>query len=523
MTTRPVVLIADDDPAVRSLLQRAMDRQGFETVLVGNGQEAIDVIARRDVAVLLLDVHMPVLDGLETLRRIRTDQHSRTLPVVLITGADAVSDRVRGLESGADDYIVKPFAIPEVTARVRAQIRGRAAWEGELEQGRMHRRRLAAAVEELPRDSGLVALATSLVDRIPNVLDLDGAAILHFGHGSVQAIASGGLLRAVYPASRPLARQRGREVASRARSGAWLEGSAGSADDVDVAYVPFRLGPTPRPLGCLVYALRPGGSSGPLSHRLPDLIDATGFIVAVLRPAVEQAETADAATNRILRVISRHEFAIHLQPIVRLDTGEVVAVEALTRFADGIRPDVQFGEAAALGLGLTLQRTALSSAIVVAASLPPAVALSVNLSADVLLLEPTLRAIIAGADRPLIVEVTEHERIDDYAAVRSALADLGPNVKLAIDDAGSGYASLRHILALEPDYVKLDIEWVHGIDTDPVRRALVSGLAHFATETGCELIAEGIETEAELRVIRELGIQLGQGYLLGRPQPSGEA
>jgi EAL domain-containing protein (putative c-di-GMP-specific phosphodiesterase class I) len=119
----------------------------------------------------------------------------------------------------------------------------------------------------------------------------------------------------------------------------------------------------------------------------------------------------------------------------------------------------------------------------------------------------------------LIVELTEHERIDDYVAVGSALDRLGPNVKLAIDDAGSGYASLRHILALQPAYVKLDIEWVSGIDRDPVRRALVTGLAYFATETGCELIAEGIETQEELEALRALGVQLGQGFLLGRPMP----
>ena len=145
--------------------------------------------------------------------------------------------------------------------------------------------------------------------------------------------------------------------------------------------------------------------------------------------------------------------------------------------------------------------------------------MSVNLSADVLQLEPPLQRITAAAGRPLIVEITEHERIDDYAAVRAALQALGPNVKLAVDDAGSGYASLRHILALQPAYVKLDIEWVRGLDREPVRRALVSGLAYFATETGCELIAEGIETQEELQALRDLGIGLGQGYLLGRPAP----
>jgi EAL domain-containing protein (putative c-di-GMP-specific phosphodiesterase class I) len=145
------------------------------------------------------------------------------------------------------------------------------------------------------------------------------------------------------------------------------------------------------------------------------------------------------------------------------------------------------------------------------------VALSLNVSADALQHDPALRDLLAEKGRTIIVELTEHERIDDYEAVRAALASLGPSVRLAIDDAGSGFASLRHIFALKPSYVKLDIEWVRHIDEDPIRRALVSGLVHFAAETGCELIAEGVETEAELEALRDLGVRLGQGYLLGRP------
>src|SRR5258707_8023678 len=165
-----------------------------------------------------------------------------------------------------------------------------------------------------------------------------------------------------------------------------------------------------------------------------------------------------------------------------------------------------------------MERAAVAAAVATVVSLPKHVALSVNLSADVLQHEPTLLALFASTDRAIIVELTEHERIDDYVAVRSALGRLGPNVKLAIDDAGSGFASLRHIFALEPAYVKLDIEWVRGIESDPVRRALFSGLVYFASETGCELIAEGIETDAEVEALRELGIMLGLGYLPGLPE-----
>jgi EAL domain-containing protein (putative c-di-GMP-specific phosphodiesterase class I)/CheY-like chemotaxis protein len=525
---RPLILAADDEPTVRSLLKRVLEREGFDLILVDNGVDVLETIGRLPIDLVLLDMDMPLKGGLEVVSEIRADERLRTLPIILITGSATEADRVRGLETGADDYLIKPFAIEELAARVRAHFRSQEAWAKEVARGREGRRRLTAELDTIPRNLPLVMLSSTLVDRLIRVLDLDGVSILHFGRGGgVRAIASAGVLKSRFPVSRPLGRALGREVAARAESGPWLEDaerlSSDTADGVDVAYVPFRLGTTSKPLGCLTFALEPGAPSGPLSHRLADLIDATDYIVSVLRPAVEQAETTDAGINRIQRVISRREFTIHLQPIVRLETGEVVAVEGLARFASDVPPDVQFAEAASLGLGLALERAALLAAIEAAWSLAPEVAVSVNLSGDVLQHEPSLARIIANARRPVILELTEHEPIHDYDALRVAIAGLGPGAKLAVDDAGSGYASLRHILALQPAYVKLDMEWVHNIDRDPVRRSLVTGLAYFARSTGCELIAEGIETSAELAAVRELGISYGQGYLLGRPAPPEES
>jgi EAL domain-containing protein (putative c-di-GMP-specific phosphodiesterase class I) len=109
--------------------------------------------------------------------------------------------------------------------------------------------------------------------------------------------------------------------------------------------------------------------------------------------------------------------------------------------------------------------------------------------------------------------------VADYGALREAVADLGRGVEIAVDDAGAGFASLRHVIELRPDYVKLDITLIRGVGDDDARRALVAGMVHFAAETGCLLVAEGIETEAELEALRQLGVGLGQGYLLGRPGP----
>lgn len=124
-------------------------------------------------------------------------------------------------------------------------------------------------------------------------------------------------------------------------------------------------------------------------------------------------------------------------------------------------------------------------------------------------------------NRPLILEITERTAVDDYPRTRKAVRALGDQVRLAVDDAGAGFASLRHIAELRPDYVKLDMGLVRRIDRDPARQALVAGMVHYALQSGCTLIGEGIETENERRVLRRLGVGFGQGYLLGRPAKAG--
>ena len=124
------VLVVDDEPAVRDSLRRALQLEGYEVELAGDGLEALERLASTDgVDALLLDVSMPRLDGLETCRRLRRDGNA--LPVLMLTARDAVSDRVAGLDAGADDYVVKPFALEELLARLRALLRRVSSAEGD--------------------------------------------------------------------------------------------------------------------------------------------------------------------------------------------------------------------------------------------------------------------------------------------------------------------------------------------------------------------------------------------------------
>jgi EAL domain-containing protein (putative c-di-GMP-specific phosphodiesterase class I) len=169
-----------------------------------------------------------------------------------------------------------------------------------------------------------------------------------------------------------------------------------------------------------------------------------------------------------------------------------------------------------MGLGEELEIACGEQAISAFAALRRPGWLSVNISPE-LVLAGRADALVRNAGRPLVLELTEHVAIDDYARLRGAIDLLDPPAMIAIDDTGAGYASLRHVLELRPDFVKLDLGFVHAVDTDPARQAMVAGMVHYASETNTRLIAEGIETEAERRTLLRLGVRFGQGFLLGMP------
>ncbi|HZU73491.1 MAG TPA: EAL domain-containing protein [Acidimicrobiales bacterium] len=217
-------------------------------------------------------------------------------------------------------------------------------------------------------------------------------------------------------------------------------------------------------------------------------------------------------------VIAERAFSTAFQPIVEIATGDIVGFEALTRFDDGALPKERFHDAGRFGLSGALETATLASAVEAAKLLPPGPWLAINVSPSMLLDAESLNEIVTGTDRAIVLELTEHDPIEDYVAVSRARQRLPHGVRLSVDDVGSGYSSLRHILQLRPDYIKLDREWVVDIDADPARQSLVVALADFASRTGVELIAEGVETRAELDTLIELGVCLAQGYLVGEPR-----
>jgi EAL domain-containing protein (putative c-di-GMP-specific phosphodiesterase class I)/PAS domain-containing protein len=238
--------------------------------------------------------------------------------------------------------------------------------------------------------------------------------------------------------------------------------------------------------------------------------------------ALAAAQEAQARHDSVRQVLDRGGPSMVFQPIVELATGRPVGFEALARFpGDGSRrPDQWFSDAADVGLGLDLELSAIASALRLLDRLPEGAYLSVNAS-PATVTSGRLSALLAAVPPGRVVlELTEHVGVQDYTALGHALAHLRhAGVRVAIDDAGSGFASLQHILNLEPDVIKLDAALVSGVDGDPARRALAGSLLTFATEIGAQVVAEGVETQREQDALCTLGIRLGQGYHLGHPAP----
>jgi len=251
----------------------------------------------------------------------------------------------------------------------------------------------------------------------------------------------------------------------------------------------------------------------------------TREILCCTRPAREDAprprdESYDVCVARIAGALRAEAIVPVFQPIVALDGERVVAYEALARFPGdpGHTPDRWFADAWQVGLGIPLELLAVRVALAALPQLPPDALLSVNISPETVA-TPGFRAALGDDARRVVAEITEHRRLDDEAFQRKLAPLRAAGGSVAIDDFGAGHASLRQVLAVAPDWIKLDMSLTHRLDESPVARALASALVSFATEVGVDVVAEGVEDARQVATLRRLGIHFAQGHHFGRPAP----
>jgi EAL domain-containing protein (putative c-di-GMP-specific phosphodiesterase class I) len=484
---------------------------------------------------------MPHLDGFAALDQIRAGLDPDAFVPVLFLTADVDRDiRKRALAAGAKDFLTKPFDVDEVVLRCRNLLETRrlhrelrrtnAALRTEVHERTLaleaaNRDRLAVATalgRPRPVDSAEEA-AQVLCDEIAGYPEHAGAAVVVFGTGRrAAALATAGSVGLQLHPGRDLRIDVAAELRDRAARGPWTEEIGLGEDGRTHADGPRSRVFAPLHSGRTLVGVLAVSSSGPLDGQrlatvLPTAVEYAALAGAIVGPELvaRQRETDLRAT--IEAIIRRRAFKPVFQPIVELESGRTLAHEALTRFEDGERPERRFADAEAMGLGIEMELACMEAAIREAPPAGDGEWLSLNVSPGLVLAPGRLDRMLEAARVPVVLEITEHVPVTDYLAFRQAIADVGSSVRYAIDDAGAGFSSFRHIVELAPHFVKLDIGLVRGIDADPVRQALVAGMDFFALKTGCTLIAEGIETEAERETLRSLAVELGQGFLLGRP------
>ncbi|MGC2206916.1 MAG: EAL domain-containing protein [Candidatus Dormiibacterota bacterium] len=404
------------------------------------------------------------------------------------------------------------------------------AAHSELEVQLQQREGVAAAIARLQPGESTEATAQAICGELRGLNGVDFAVVVVFtAEGSATVLALDAPRSLPVSAGQELPATRSAYLIERSEMGPWVErwhqraedgayGEAMTRANVQAAsYAPIRYGHDT--LGVLLVGSL--HSDSVLIESLPAIAEfgSTASSLLALDLKAERLHTERRIT--LQAIIDTTAFHPVFQPIVDVSTRQVVGYEALTRFADGEPPDARFSTAWSVGLGMELEFATLERAIRVARALPTDQWLNVNVSPKLLNHPRALQTLMNSADRPLVLEITEHEVISDYREVREALQLLRP-ARVAVDDAGAGIANFGHIVELRPDFIKVDVGLVRGVDIDPARQAMIVALSHFARVTGSQLISEGVETGGEARTLKSLGgVDFAQGYWYGRPREVG--
>jgi diguanylate cyclase (GGDEF)-like protein len=562
-----VILVVEDEPTIRSNLQRLLGIEGFVTDGAENGAEALECIAARKPDLVLSDITMPVLDGYGLLAAMRADPSMSQIPVILLTAmADRASMR-QGMNIGADDYLTKPFQREDLLAAVRTRLERAAIQRAETERlsAEARRLRLVDPVTDLPNRE-------ALLERLPHALSamgrqqcrlalivvgLEGFSRINdsLGHATgdrlLRAVADrlqgeidrsicsspfdgvgrlGGVLFAVTLAEvggndhvDDLARRlltrvaepvsiEGQELFLTASAGISLYPHDGESSVALLEHAETALGE----------AKRSGGGS--FTYFSPEMNAAAGDRLRL--------------DNDLHRAIERNELEVYYQPQLNVISGRIIGFEALIRWQHpelGQVSPVRFipiaeenGQIVAIGAWILEAACIQAKAWIDQGFLP--LRMAVNLSSRQFV-DDDLCALVSGvlertglpaANLELeITEGTAMQGAERAIAIMHRLKSLG--IKLALDDFGTGYSSLSYLKRFPLDVLKVDQSFVRNITTDPGDAAITRAVVMLARSFGMSVIAEGVETTEHLQFIANLGCEEYQGYLFSKPVPAPDA
>jgi diguanylate cyclase (GGDEF)-like protein len=553
----PIAIIADDEDLGRLLLAETAVASGLAPLSFDNGVAALKAALAQDVAIVLLDVDMPGMDGYAVCRRLRADPRFATVPIVMVTGHEDSAAITRAFDAGATDFISKPVNWALLPRRLAYILRNAAASE-RIERlayfdtltGLPNRQRCIDAAERLFADAASAQEQVAVI-----YVDLNSFKRVNdtFGHTVGDAVLKSvavRLARALAPFqsanhSVSVARFGGDEFVVLVRepqaSSMALE-IAGACtatlnDPITHEGLEFYSAPS---IGVALYPDHGPDVATVLKHADTAMYQAkagaSGSIV-MYTPAMS-ARLRDwlDLEGRLRRAVQEDKLELYYQPKFRLNDSRLVGAEALLRWCDaehGEIPPTRFIEIAEdsgliIDLGAWVIR-AVCRQLRAWQNLGHSIPVAINVSGKELLHgDPawTLEAEAAAAGIPISlieVEITESVLVKDSARVRAALERLRQlGCRIALDDFGTGYSSLAYITRFPPDRIKIDKAFVHNLDRSASDSAIANAILSLGDSLNVVVTAEGVERPGQLDWLRKRGCHEAQGYLLSKPLPARE-
>jgi EAL domain-containing protein (putative c-di-GMP-specific phosphodiesterase class I)/CheY-like chemotaxis protein len=542
----PVVLIADDDEEVAMLLRTFLRPLECEVLVARDGEEALGIAQTRLPDCVLLDVMMPKRSGWEVCQALKAVQRTSHIGVILVTGRGDVKDRLTGLQVGADDYLVKPFNRDQVVKRVRAVLeRSRENRDESIQAGRS-----ALETMLLDRATSLPTLPVVL-DRIKEMLieqgeigivfvDLEQYEALEAEYGWAFFDELLSHVGQIISAESKIHFQNAVVTSHRTGGSSFFVFYETRGQDLTEENASERLAnelrqkltETTRQRFAHIHADEVGFFVGMARVDYRPQIRLERQVYTGMQTAADAVRDAEQArkkqlTRELRDIIRRKRVTTLFQPIVRASDASVFGYEILTRGPAGSsfrNSDMLFSFAREAKLAWALEAIALEGAL---KRLRQMDLLDrkflLNLEAE-MFGESEFRihemvSYFAEHRGNFVFELTERAAIEDYAQFRELLDEFrAKGIEVAIDDAGSGYASLEAIAALAPDYLKITKSLVSTLSDEPIKQDLVKMLVDLAGKINARTLAEGIETVEEYETCRALGIDLLQGYYFAHPQ-----
>ena len=547
-----IAIIADDEDLGRLLLAETATASGLAPLAFDNGADALEAALSRDVAIVLLDVDMPGMDGYAVCRRLRADPRFATVPIVMVTGHEDAAAISRAFDAGATDFISKPVNWALLPRRLAYILRNAAAAE-RIERlayfdaltGLPNRQRCIETAERLFED------AAQFQDQVAVIyMDLNNFKRVNdtFGHSVGDAVlkdVAGKLERTLQPfqieyGHVSAARFGGDEFVvlvrnSAARSAAAaIAGACSTALKDPIAYDGLEFY-SAASMGVAVYPDDGQDVATVFKHADTAMYQAkTGASGAIVMYAAAMSSRLRDwldLESRLRRAVQGDLLSLQYQPKFRLVDNQLVGVEALVRWCDseyGEIPPTRFIEIAEdsgliIDLGSWVVRAACKQ-LRAWQDLGFAIPIAVNVSGKELLHGDPARVVeteaaAAGVPPSMIeIEITESILVKDSATVRSALERLRRlGCRIALDDFGTGYSSLAYITRFPPDRIKIDKAFVDNVDRSASDAAIANAILSLGESLGITVTAEGIERKGQLDWLRKRGCHEVQGFLLSRP------